>query len=416
MRNIVYTLGLVALGLFSCENGVDDQVLAEETNTKVTVDSERGIMALALEVSKSVRHKEVRDFIKKKATDQVDGDYDLLLAEAKGNLVDFGDTRTSFEQVLAGNEGALGRSALNTDNSVLSELLEARPLLTLSAPLMGEDYFGEDFYDGEVVPWVVVVPEDFDENTYQTLYGVDEDGNKIEVSVNEPPTHPVLVLTDNERIHAVAHGVAERSLGIRNSGKRVFSNDKYDYVLNENVEFRNAFSVREKGFDRDHNRAYDRLARATFVSKEALRKAESWVLGKPEMRVIVIYEKNPSGNARLESLEKVIDGGWVKYNKAGRRELVMNDLDLEIVPWDKASFGEYMKYFWYEFDGGEDVSYSVSLAAKVAYGPAEGSGKIDVTLKAKDDPCGESLVHYSTPTTGEGMRFNTGIIKFWLNQ
>jgi hypothetical protein len=39
-----------------------------------------------------------------------------------------------------------------------------------------------------------------------------------------------------------------------------------------------------------------------------------------------------------------------------------------------------------------------------------------VTITPEDDECGESLVYYKDPTSGEGTSYDTGLIRFWINQ
>ncbi|MCD6090442.1 MAG: hypothetical protein J7J72_02980 [Bacteroidales bacterium] len=66
-----------------------------------------------------------------------------------------------------------------------------------------------------------------------------------------------------------------------------------------------------------------------------------------------------------------------------------------------------------------DTKTELSISVSSKFGEEDDfavSTSLKVTISAKDDEAGESVVEYKDETSGEGTEYNTGIVKFWINQ
>ena len=82
--------------------------------------------------------------------------------------------------------------------------------------------------------------------------------------------------------------------------------------------------------------------------------------------------------------------------------------------WDKNKYGDSVKYTWIEQDsGGNSVELQINTTSTFGESNAQST---KVTIRSRDDEAGESIVYYNDHTIGEGSEYNTGIVRFWINQ
>lgn len=171
-------------------------------------------------------------------------------------------------------------------------------------------------------------------------------------------------------------------------------------------------------FDRDKNKNSDMLDRAKFVSKTAFRQVEGWPTGRPEFKVIISYIEKIGDNYQTKTITKIL----TKDDWTSRYGLWVNlktkKIHLPILVWDKAKYGDSIKYTWIEQDdSSKKVELSISTSSKFDDGSNSTiTGSTKVTITPEVDEAGEAVIRYDDATAGVGTEYNTGIVRFWVNQ
>ncbi|GAA0915030.1 discoidin domain-containing protein [Virgisporangium aurantiacum] len=114
--------------------------------------------------------------------------------------------------------------------------------------------------------------------------------------------------------------------------------------------------------------------------------------GKREMKLVAI-----AGNG---AVVKTYFFGKVKRKHIDNWQ----NSDLYITTWDRAVWGEYMGYQWYELDGGKTVTSTVTV-------PVQGGGSISTSVQTqeRDDDGGSHAVLFSESTY---LEYDTGRVRF----
>ena len=98
--------------------------------------------------------------------------------------------------------------------------------------------------------------------------------------------------------------------------------------------------------------------------------------------------------------------------------MIYKTIDLPTLRWNK-EFGQYMKYIFYEVDGGDAFTISTSFSNQ--FKNEDGTtttmtSTISYQGKSKDDDLGSSLVEYCDNTSGEGTEYVAGYVHFKIKQ
>ncbi|GIJ19796.1 hypothetical protein Vlu01_04200 [Micromonospora lutea] len=116
--------------------------------------------------------------------------------------------------------------------------------------------------------------------------------------------------------------------------------------------------------------------------------------GKREMRLLVVTSTGIQvKNYLFPKVKRKHIDSWQNSN-------------VFITTWDRAVWGEVLGYQWYELDGGDTVSSTISI-------PVQGGGSISttVTSQERDDDGGSAAVLFSESTYRE---YDTGRVRFNL--
>lgn len=171
-------------------------------------------------------------------------------------------------------------------------------------------------------------------------------------------------------------------------------------------------------YDRDVNSNKDQLNKAEFVSIDAYRLVEPWLSGRPEFKVIVSYIEKVGTTYQAKSIIKILTiQDWVN-RYIFWSTLDTKQIDLPIITFDKELIGNSVKYTWIEQDP-SNTQMELSITTSSKFGEDDNtaiSSSLKVTIGSDDDEAGESVVEYKDGTKGEGTEYNTGIVKFWVNQ
>lgn len=379
-------------------------------------------------------NKDLRAFMKTEAVTQFDGDYNFLLAESLNKTISDQNLKSgksvTFREAIKSNDGRL-KSTKNTVDTelLLNSIIEDNPLLQISIPEIYEEST-ENWEIEEDNILVAYIDDKFDEEHTKTITAFDKHGNEHEVDAQTPPDTPLVIIRENERVIAIPaeNDTIYQLKSGRRSLRPLYRSDKYNYyfkwdyydiIFCSSTDTKNDNNTYISKYDRDKNNGRDVLLKARFVSRNQLRSVESWIAGKPEMKVYIVFAKEVNGNTTLGTTTKYIgNSGW--YSKswfAGKISLKTKEIDIPIISWDKDIYGDAIKYIWYEEDGGNDKEVTVNLTYKNDLDDnVTISSNTKITVNKRDDKAGDAIVSYTEKTTGEGTEYNTGIIKFWINQ
>jgi hypothetical protein len=417
---IKYFTCIVVAGLFfvSCEK---ENVKITENSSNISLSKEKYdeySQKLFCVVLKSLGDKEFKSFIKKEALKQFDGDYDMLIASAldkpmNGNLKS--TSRTLKEYLLGKIEASNLKSSEVKTSNFLDSILLYCPLMQISVPELKENSTENwDIENDNIL--LTVLPSNFDEKTFSFISAFDKNGNYYELSLDTFPNVPVIVISNNERLE-----VAEKSSLKSLNNNHYFSNQYYTYYfMNNEIETNSKkndanFLKSAQSIDRDTKTGKDVLYKGRFVSKTAFRQVEPWPSGRPEFKVIIVYSDRNGTTFTANSVEKVIDkDGWITRYVLWVN-LATKTINIPIMRWYRDRFGLYMKYKWIEQDGGNSTEISTTLNNKYDDNTSIAT-TVKSTIKKDDDDCGEAIVEYEDPTSGEGTWYTTGIVKFSINQ
>jgi hypothetical protein len=159
----------------------------------------------ALSVSKAMNEStDFRKLIKEEALAKFDGDYDILLRNIVDKPIRVDDaiqlrsggvnsTVKDLLEICYDSENIFG-SNLRSSISVISELQQKYPNLQIAIPVNAEDW------NEDAVPLVTFIPLEYKDGITQTFTAYDSNGKPVIIDAIAPPSEPVIVIGQNERI------------------------------------------------------------------------------------------------------------------------------------------------------------------------------------------------------------------------
>ncbi len=196
---------LLLLFVFSCdqENNFQDPVVPSQSDGHDGLTNSKSLDLFALHLAKAAEDQNFRAFLKDKALEQIDGDYDILYHVVKNEMID--EKRTVEEAIFEGME----------NSKEVKTTLHSLPLLTLFIPELPQ--FSASSWDvvNDEVPLVAI--DNGNENKF-----FDGIGNSEIIPAKYAPAFPTIVLKENERF--------KLSNGSPSSDARIQSNE-FEYEL-----------------------------------------------------------------------------------------------------------------------------------------------------------------------------------------
>ncbi|MFI3298053.1 MAG: hypothetical protein R3Y59_10600 [bacterium] len=269
---------LISIILMACSEStiVEPQVDNEYYKYESLVSRNRVNVAKAL--SNSLRdNSSLMDAIKEECNLKFDGDRNVLLRSLSNkNIVEFSIY----------DETAVTRTSVGLD-----EILESDSLLQVY------------YYQGnnsDEVQGIVVIPDDVQESEDIDLMAIDMNGDIEYISSQVDPDQNYFVISANERSSSYA-------------------------LIGPDVDI----PVVSKEMS---------IIGARFISMEALRMAEGWWGGEPEMRIDVVhpcyYEATNTFEAHVTTY-KYVDEGWISYSFAtATYTATWNTTEMSFSTWD----------------------------------------------------------------------------------
>ncbi len=426
-------VAIMLLLIYSCEDRLVDDL---EPNSKLITTQEFELPTLkdeiasevALNLATKLEHIELRNFIKEKAIEQFDGDYNFLIELAKNEAIALAEedrnTTVKFGELLSEN---LQRSSAD----LLESISVNYPLLQVAVPSLSHS--DAESWDTELhIPLVAFVPSNYEETHKIPAY--DAKGNKYLLSSLEEPEQLVIVVSENERtmifdkktaMNDDLYAIIQQCDAIRTP---YFSNRNAEFYLRADVFNRMEICGGSGGpggggsgtgtCDRDRKSGKDRLNQMIFNSMNDFNSVNEWFDGGVDLEVTVFFGQ---ANGAVTKVTKAFYGKDKKFKNCGLFDCDPKWFDLndaEIVTWDKDTYGDAMLYSWIEKDSGDEIKWKLSFSSKFKIGLASVTNtySIERTIKKGDDILGESVVEYCDNTDGNGYTYNTGKIKFQVKQ
>ena len=208
------SLLLLLLVTFSCANDEfqSEQAVINTTDLKTTFGKS---LSHAL-----VAEKSVRNFLKVKALEKMNGDYDIPYSLVKHEKLSNGKT---LEETLSSYFGG---------SDELKNIEAQLPLLTIFIPTLPENSFSADKWDTELeIPYVAIRLDDSN-----NVPIISPEGEEYLLDAELIPSYPVVVIKNNERLIHESQAGFKESKGTRilrsvNGGQYKFVDDIFDTEL-----------------------------------------------------------------------------------------------------------------------------------------------------------------------------------------
>jgi hypothetical protein len=158
--------------------------------------------------------------------------------------------------------------------------------------------------------------------------------------------------------------------------------------------------------DRAYNTGkYDYITYAKFQNIDRKRDVEPWALGEAEMYVKVLFA-TPQGS--VSDVKYGVWNDWGNTNWIGEYFTKEVNLNCQAIKWDRAKYGDVMKYVWMEEDGGNWGTITVTVEPK-AWGVSLGKVEYKLPIQNNDDWAGEQIVEWTDveKSNSKGYRYDT---------
>jgi hypothetical protein len=182
----------------STENEPAEVLSVSENYSTISIDKKNKLLnEYALVLARAMLHEELRNTIHVQASRKFDGDFDVLVRTLESTYLDASNCSVKELMVQVQKEecSRLRSSLVTLIDSSQNALTKAIPNVQVSVPVHCEDWNPDT-----QIPWVAVLPYDYQEKPGNTITAYDADGNIHTLSADEEPTFPILVVGRSERV------------------------------------------------------------------------------------------------------------------------------------------------------------------------------------------------------------------------
>jgi hypothetical protein len=403
---------IYVLIVVSCSNNQEEIYESPElSNPK----AEYAPQQFAKRLAYSLKDNTLRSFIQKEASLQKDGDYDILLADVINKEIEINllksssDINPTFRDYL--KVAKLRSNNLNSEDEdinyqidiLLSNIEDNYPLLQIAVPnFEGADW--EGVLTGDEPFMVAFLPEDY--NDGDDILAYDQDGIEYILDGKEAPSFPVIVISRNERLICADNSVqgeySNLNLYLETNNYSYFQRNFIDVTSNdENNEVNLRANPTHRGTPTAAPQYYDYIWKAKFRDNDALEYYEGWPNGRPEVCCTVVFSTG-------------LPTKTIEFNDKGWWDGAVFDCNTQIIKWNFTSLGYYVAYRWYESDGGQTSSTTITMPPTSIYGVTIPGASVTIPSYDADDVIGVTYVDYDS---ANGQSYDpTGSGKFtWWN-
>ena len=375
------------------------------TYTKVSNDKNADDFAKLL--SASLSNADMKDYIINAAREDFDGDSNFLITE---KISDSSVKSASSFYTLLKNQyftKSYNIEALDLDK-IISEIQNYDPLLQIYL-------MNEELWDAECSPIVVWLPEDFDESVPCILTGYDMNGTKLCLpSDKEITDKPVVVISRNERVEVIEKDKAD-SKGLYLGARPYYSSNKYNYYLKEDLSYPSeiiaTYDLKDLtkattiltdeetalawGGDYAICDRYDsyptveHIELVSIVDKDAWKKLESGWNGEPDLKVFVIHAVKT-----LTAINIIADKKHIGKGYGNRNNIVWKQVRLPLYLWSLATYGNAMKYEWFDEDSGKVINAGTTFTTQFYNYGTLPEQYVSMDILKRDEYAGGAYVYY----------------------
>lgn len=196
------TLMLVSLVvLWSCQEessftGTEGNDIVLDVSSTIDLDKDQLIDDFARVIAKSLEEKSFRQLVKDEASLQYDGDNNIFyqFLEQRELETDYKVKDHLLSNIHFVHGDLLGKNSVTVE-SWLAAIKNNYPDLQVAVPVHLESWDVENH-----IPLVTFLTDDFDEDKHKLLKAYDFKGNEYEISSEQEPELPVIVLSRSERV------------------------------------------------------------------------------------------------------------------------------------------------------------------------------------------------------------------------
>ncbi|MEM9339963.1 MAG: hypothetical protein AAGA66_14595 [Bacteroidota bacterium] len=386
---------------------------------------------LARMLAKAMANPRVRALVKQEVLKQRDGDYNVLFARIKDvKLYPTSADPVTFAAYLAQVNG-LSKEEME---QFLNRMETLFPLAQIAVP----ELTGKKVEQWNVAAQPLQVAAYHAEDK-ETVTAFDVQGQTVQLPLDREPSRLTAVISENERLFAY---LVQQPVDFV-SVATFLRTRTYKYYLKAAVyDFYNVRTLKDmssiipgsgyegpgddlpelcEGLDGDrvYNNAKDNFHKIKFSSVNAAKDAEAWTAGGYEMRTIIVIGNGETDVLwTLEKIYSVDRNDLINCNVfGGNCSLSWHDLNLDVITWDPETMGMQMYYEHIEEDGsGSVVTLTISATINLPGGLGSIGSSIDVEIGNNDEELGGAIVEYCDNTDGDGTQYNTGSLKFYVNQ
>lgn len=325
-------------------------------------------------LAKAMVKKELRDFIKKQVTIQLQGETEFLYAQKYSTIIADGKTLAQI----------LDENSPKDLSYFTNDLPYYDPYLTILIP---DDYEPENWNTSNLIPNVASSPSGWNDADPVNVPLYNNNGQVEIVSSEEQPELLTVIIGESERLTAFLKPCSvsnnppyfenETYIYFENSGI-VKEENKTDYISNNHY----VRTPNNRGCDRDNNTTKpDMMGSLNINGKAALKTMESWIKGKAELVYHLVYNGGTPTNKSMVDIQKRIPS----ISRKQAKNSVSIAVNIEHMIWGNVLQME---------------KYYINFAER------------DGNKKKKERACGQQEVQYCTPALGSGTTFNTGLVTF----
>ncbi|WP_299219922.1 hypothetical protein [uncultured Aquimarina sp.] len=429
----IFATFFIACNRDEINEGLTDQE-SEITQDENLLSKDQLGLEVAKNLAKNLKNVELRNFIKTKALEAFDGDYNFLIETSKNENI---TNKKSGQQIIFSNflsEGDINDSSKksSTTSQLMNAIKVTYPLLQIALPEFDNHKVAE--WDTESsIPLVAYLPLRI-KNDIIPAY--DAEGNYYELSASTPPENLVIVVKQNERVTVINKNSKKRTEILSKMfgddceiiAPAFHQNDTNEYHFTDDLMNQanlcsgggggtgGGSGSGDNGCDRSRKSTKDRLNKLKFNSMPSFREVAEWHDGALEIEVTAFFGISEDSEV---SITKPFRGSRGQFKNCGVFNCNPDWFDLfntEIYTWDKDTYGDKMLYVWIEKDGGGELELDLKLEFSTKIKGVDIKIKPEFKITFEDDEIGQSIIEYCDNTDGDGYTYNTGLMKFQVKQ
>jgi hypothetical protein len=361
---------------------------------------------VASALAKAMTNNQVRNFIKSQTTNKLLNETEFLYAEHYNVVIHSGKTLATI----------LRENSNKSDTFFNHDLLYYDPYMSILIP---DDYEPENWDINSVTPKVAAAPSGWDDDIEVFLPIYDDLGTSNLQSSNLQPENLTAVITECESLTAFPKNY------IGNSGNPFFSNNYYNYFVNENCNVNDGEefilntndqqnqpkgkNISKRSCDRDNNTSkLDVLGNINVNGKSSLGAIEGWAKGKPEIIYHVVYNVGTPTNPNWIDVLKILP----RISRKQAKNATSLTLNITHMLWGSPLVMDryFLRFGEREGNGGAPDPRNTTLNVSV--------NNVNITIsqsinwRRRDREIGEQDVQFCTAANGNGTIFNSSNVTF----